>query len=76
MFYLSLLDVISNSSWADDMYERFDEVSPIVFMYERETNRSYSASSAFREFYLHNEPITLHSFAGLGNVSAICGGQL
>jgi hypothetical protein len=76
MFCLSLLDVISNSTWAEDMYERFDEVSPIAFMYEQQTNKSKSASHAFKEFYLHNEPITLHSLVGLGNVSTICGGQI
>lgn len=76
MFHLSLLDVISNSSWAEDMYERFDEVSPIAFMYEQETNKSYNASHAFKEFYLHNEPITLHSLTGLGNVSTIFGGRV
>ncbi|XP_023726254.1 esterase FE4 isoform X2 [Cryptotermes secundus] len=65
----SLLDdVISNSSWAEDMYERFDEVSPIAFMYEKETNKSYGASHGLKEFYLHNEPITLHSLTGLGNL--------
>lgn len=50
MFCLSLLDVISNSSWAEDMYEHFDEVSPIAFMYEQETNKSYRASYAFKIF--------------------------
>jgi hypothetical protein len=76
MFHLSLLDVISNRSWAEDMYEPFDEVSPIAFMYEQETNKSYNASHAFKEFYLHNEPITLHSLTGLGNVSTIFGGRV
>jgi hypothetical protein len=76
MFCLSLLDVISNSSWAEDMYEHFDKISPIAFMYEQETNKSYSASYAFKNFYLHNEPITLHSLTGLGNVSTVYGGQI
>jgi hypothetical protein len=74
MFYLSLLDVINNRSLVEDMYEHFDEVSPIAFMYEQETNKSYQASSAFKEFYLNNEPITLHSLTGLGNVSTVCVG--
>jgi hypothetical protein len=76
LFSFSLLDVINNSSWAEDMYQHFDEVSPIAFMYEQETNKSYHVSSVFKEFYLHNEPITLHSLTGLGNVSTICGSRV
>jgi hypothetical protein len=64
-----LLDVINNSSLAEDMYEHFDKVSPIACMYEQRTYKSYNASHVFKEFYLHNEPITIHSLTGLGNVS-------
>lgn len=53
------------------MYEHFVEVSPIACMYEQGTYKSYSASHVFKEVYLHNEPITVNSLTGLGNVS-IC----
>ncbi|KAJ4445588.1 hypothetical protein ANN_12269 [Periplaneta americana] len=67
-FNYRALDVINNSSWADDMYNNFETVFPIVCMYERGTNKSRTVSGVFKELYLNNEPITLHSFAGLGNL--------
>ncbi|XP_069695016.1 esterase FE4-like [Periplaneta americana] len=67
-FNYRALDVINNSSWADDMYNNFETVFPIVCMYEQGTNKSRTVSGVFKELYLNNEPITLHSFAGLGNL--------
>ena len=41
----------------DDLNNRFDELAPMYFLYERGTNHSKHASAVFREKFLNNEPI-------------------
>ncbi|XP_047107794.1 esterase E4-like [Schistocerca piceifrons] len=77
-FSWKALSVVENSTWANDMYENFETVAPISFMYERGTERSRNISRELKAFYLNNQPITNNSLDGLGKLyadSIICFGE-
>ncbi|PNF24245.1 Esterase FE4 [Cryptotermes secundus] len=67
-FSYSALPVILNSSWAEDMDKNFDTVAPIVFIYERNTERSRMISRELRKFYLKDQPLTNASLSSLGEL--------
>ncbi|XP_049854057.1 esterase E4-like [Schistocerca gregaria] len=72
------LSVTRNATLANDMYENFELVAPIAFMYERGTNQSHYISQELKKFYLKNQPITNTSLDGLGKLYAdaiICFGE-
>ena len=64
-------DIVRNKTLSDQLYEHFEELAPIAFLYEQGTERSHLASQIFKQFYLHNEPITNSSMTDLSNVSIL-----
>ncbi|PSN44657.1 hypothetical protein C0J52_15734 [Blattella germanica] len=62
------LYVFNNSTVAAELYDNFEKLAPVVFMYEEGTERSRLATQDFKEFYLHNQPITKSSITDLGNL--------
>ncbi|KAJ9579341.1 hypothetical protein L9F63_024552, partial [Diploptera punctata] len=60
--------VVVNKTLSEQFYDRFDVLAPVTLQYERGTQRSHLASQAFKEFYLHNQPITESSKRELGNL--------
>jgi hypothetical protein len=55
---------------AEDMDKNFDTVAPIIFGYERNTERSRMISRELRKFYLKDQPLTNASLSSLGEVSS------
>ncbi|KAJ9585488.1 hypothetical protein L9F63_002689, partial [Diploptera punctata] len=60
--------VVVNKTLSEQFYDRFDVLAPVTLQYERGTQRSHLATQAFKEFYLHNQPITESSKRELGNL--------
>ncbi|XP_047106120.1 esterase E4-like [Schistocerca piceifrons] len=69
-FSWKALQILRNTSWAEDMSENYERVFPISFMYERNTPRSRQISRELKTFYLGTEPITNNSRIGLGQLYA------
>ncbi|XP_067005694.2 juvenile hormone esterase [Anabrus simplex] len=62
------LQIIGNSSLAKEMTDDFERVGPIVFGYERGTEKSHQISRELRKFYLKDQPITNASEQALGQL--------
>ncbi|XP_049801051.1 esterase E4-like [Schistocerca nitens] len=69
-FSWKALQILGNTSWAEDMSENYETVFPISFLYEQNTSRSRQISRELRSFYLGTEPITNNSRTGLGQLYA------
>ena len=63
--------ILQNETLAEEFYERFEELAPVVLGYEEGTERSRIASQTFKKFYLHNRPITNSSLPDIANVSIL-----
>ncbi|KAF5306941.1 hypothetical protein FQA39_LY00171 [Lamprigera yunnana] len=63
-------NLLENTTWLKKMDEDFEEVAPITFIYERDTENSKHISKELRKFYLGTEPLTNDSLPQLGKIYA------
>ncbi|XP_051168376.1 esterase FE4-like [Leptopilina boulardi] len=54
-----------NFSAFNDWNTKWDEIAPIIFIYERNTARSRYISREFNSFYNHDKPISLNNLQGI-----------
>ncbi|KAJ3652351.1 hypothetical protein Zmor_018325 [Zophobas morio] len=59
--------IINNPSLLKELDDNFDKWGPVIFMYERGTNRSKEISRQVRKFYLGDGPLNNASLHGLEN---------
>ena len=60
--------MLSNATLLEKLNNDFEAYAPIMFIYERGTNKSKEVSRSVRQFYFGNNPITNASLQNLGNV--------
>ncbi|XP_044018738.1 esterase FE4-like [Aphidius gifuensis] len=59
---------MGNNKLFDDLNANWTKLAPILFWYERNTQRSNDISSSFKKFYFNDEPIGLSNWKSLANV--------
>lgn len=65
---ISISEVINNETLRTEINENFDQVAPIAFCYERNTEFSRNVSSGLRQFYLNDHEIDDSKLNGLSEV--------
>lgn len=63
-----ITDVINNETLRNEMNKNFEEVAPIAFCYERNSEFSKNVSKSLREFYFNDEKIDDSQLNGLSEV--------
>ncbi|XP_051168374.1 esterase FE4-like isoform X3 [Leptopilina boulardi] len=57
-----------NSSMFNDLNTKWEEIAPIIFVYERNTTKSRQISKELKSFYIHDEPITVNNLQGIAGI--------
>ncbi|XP_063229237.1 juvenile hormone esterase-like isoform X1 [Bacillus rossius redtenbacheri] len=60
------LQILANSNWTEEVNNDYEQVYPISFLYERETQRSRFITNELRRFYLNNMDLENTTYNGLG----------
>lgn len=66
--FILISEVINNETLRTEINENFDQVAPIAFCYERNTEFSKNVSSGLRQFYLNDQDIDHSKLDGLSEV--------
>ncbi|XP_067006679.2 juvenile hormone esterase [Anabrus simplex] len=64
------LEILTNTSWTQELNDDFERVGPIIFGYERGTQKSRQVSRELRKFYFNNQPISNATEEELGKLYA------
>lgn len=61
-------DIVANETLRNDINNDFERLAPIVFHYERDTERSKQITKELRKFYFDDKPIDNTTVASLAEV--------
>ncbi|XP_066262073.1 juvenile hormone esterase-like [Euwallacea similis] len=63
-------NVIYNETLLKQLNEKWEEVAPIAFLYERNTDLSKTVSKSIRKYYLDDKPVNKSLLSKLGEIYA------